>query len=488
MGFLSTRAASVALVIAAMMAFCSTADAAPAWAPPTTLGLTGRENGAPDVAVAPNGEAIATWVGSRPAGIEVSSRPPGKGWSPPVTLAPVREEVEGPQIVVSARKAVIVWTDNIHTRHGEARVVMAATRLRGKRWGKPRNISAEQRWRSEPSGGEPQVAITPGGKAIVIWQATNEKHLAVFFIASATQAVGGTDWAAPVGIRGSFEGEAPQVAITSAGEAVAIWGASYNEESNIDVSSRPAKGPWKGAAQLATPGPFPQPRLAITSKGEAIGAWVKEPEGGREATVQVTTRTPGGKWKVKTLAPQDYGIDPEIVTEPGGRATVVWVNFPSVEEETVVASTHAPGGAWSDAVSVADEGLQLPTPSESPIAVTRQGESIAVWVAESSSEKKTSIESSSRRRGQLWSEPAKISTTPAGPLYGDPGLQLALAPDGKAFAVWRCFDGSRWVIKAVTRSPRPGTRAARPHLAGGSAQRPAGRVSRTSLRTLGAGR
>ncbi len=451
MGFLSTRAVSVAL-IAATMAFCSTADAAPSWAPPTTLGLTGRETGAPDVAVAPNGEAIATWVGSRPAGIEVSSRRPGKGWSPPVTIAPVREEIEGPEIAVSAGKAVIVWKDNIHTRRGEARVILAATRLRGKRWSRPRNISAEKRWRSEPEGGEPQVAITPGGKAIVVWQATNEKHLAIYFIASAIQAPGGTDWTAPVGIRGSFEGDAPQVAISPAGEAVAIWGASYNEESNIDVSSRPANGPWKGAGQLATPGPFPQPRLAMTSKGEAIGAWVKEPEDGREATVQVTTRTPGGKWRVKTLAPQDYGTAPAIVTEPGGRATVVWVKSSSFYEETVVASTHAPGGVWSEPISVADEGLQLPTPSESPIAVTRQGESIAVWVADSSSKKKTIIESSSRRRGQLWREPAKISSSPAGPLYGAPGLQLALEPDGEAFAVWRCFNGSRWVIKAATRA------------------------------------
>jgi len=89
--------------------------------------------------------------------------------------------------------------------------------------------------------------------------------------------------------------------------------------------------------------------------------------------------------------------------------------------------------------------------STAPVAVTPQGESIAVWVTESSSEKKTSIESSTRRRGQLWSEPAKISTSPAGPFYGDSGLQLALAPDGDAFAVWRCFNGSRWVIKAATR-------------------------------------
>jgi hypothetical protein len=450
MGFFLTRAVSAALVIAATMALSSTADAAPSWTSPTTLGATGREAGTPEIAVAADGEAIATWVGSRPDRIQVSSRRPGKGWSPPVSIAAVREEVEGPQVAVSAGKAVIVWTDNIRTRSGTARVVLAATRLRGKRWSRPRNISAENRWRSEPEGGEPQVTMTRGGKTIVVWSATNEKHLAISFIGSATQPAAGTDWTAPVGIRGSYEGEAPQVAATPAGEAVAIWGASYNEESNIDVSSRPAKGPWKGARQLATPGPFPQPQLAITSRGEAVGTWVEAPEGGFESTVQVTTRTPGGKWRVKTLAPQDYGAGPEIVTEPGGRVTVLWVKVASFEEQ-VLASTHAPGGIWSEPFSVAGEGLQLLGVSESPIAVTRGGESIAVWVSGGGPGKGMTIQSSSRRRGQPWSEPTEVSASPAGPLFGASGLQLAIAPDGEAFIVWRCFDGSQWVIKAATR-------------------------------------
>jgi hypothetical protein len=419
--------------------------------PPTTLSPTGREAGAPEVVIAPDGEAIATWVGSRPNGIQVSSRRPGKGWSPPVTIAAVKEEVEGPQIAVSARKVVIVWTDNIRTRSGTARVVLAVTRLRGKRWSRPRNISAEKRWHSEPEGEQPQVTMTRGGKAIVIWQARDEGHSTTSFIRSATQAASGTDWTAPVAIPSSYEGEAPQVATTPACEAVSIWGAYYNEESSIDVSSRPAKGPWKGAGRLATPGAFPQPQLAMTSKGEAIGTWVKRPEEGFGAVVQVATRMPGGKWKVKTLAPQDYGTGPEIVTEPGGRVTVVWVKGTSFEEQTVVASTHVPGGAWSAPVSVAAEGLQLPVVAESPIAVTGAGESIAAWVSGSGVGEGTTIRSSSRRRGQTWSEPTEVSTFPPGPLYGAPGLQLAIAPDGEAFAVWRCFDGTRWVIKAATR-------------------------------------
>jgi hypothetical protein len=435
------------------MAVSPTADAAPSWTPPTTLGLASRDAGAPEVVVAPDGEAIATWVGSRPNGVKVSSRRPGKGWSPPVTIAPVREEIEGPQIAVSAGKAVIVWTDTIRTRSGEARVVLAATRLRGKRWSKPRNISADKGWYYEPEGREPQVAMTRGGKAIVVWSASNEGHSTVSFIGSATQAAAGTAWTDPVGIPGSYEGEAPQVATTPGGEAVAIWGAYYNEESYIAASSRPPKGPWKGAQHLSTPGTFPQPQLAVTSKGEAIGTWTKELVEGAEGKVQVTTRTPGGKWRVKTLDPQGYGTGPRIVTEPGGRATILWVKSAplSFEEGTVVASTHTPGGGWGVPRSVAAEGLPLFGMSESPIAVTRAGESIAVWVADRLSGEATTILSASRPRRQAWSEPTQVFTSPPRPLSGAYDLQLALAPDGKAFAVWWSFNGTRWVIKAATR-------------------------------------
>jgi hypothetical protein len=449
MRFFLTRAVSVALPIAAAVAFSSTADAAPSWAPPTVLGPAVSDNGMPDIAVAPDGEAIATWVGSRPERIVVSSRRPGKGWSPPVAIASIGEEVQGPRIAMSADKAVVVWSDNIHTRSGETRVILAATRLRGKPWSRPRNISAEKRWYEEPYGSEPQVAMTRSGKAIVIWQAENEKHRTVSFVGSATQAAAGTDWTPPVGIRGSYEAEEPQLAISPAGEAVAIWGAYYNEESKIGVSSRPASGPWKSASLLSTPGPFPEPRIAMTTRGEAVGTWAKAPEGGLESTVQVTMHTPGGKWRVKSLLPQDYGTGPEIVTEPGGRATVVWSNFVSFEEHALVSSTHAPGAGWSEPRSLAAEGLQLPSPSASLIAVTRQGESIALWIADGPLGKRTTLLSATRRRPQPWSEPHRVPTSPCGQLYGAP--ELALAPNGRAFAVWRCFNGTRWIITAATR-------------------------------------
>lgn len=446
---LFTRAGAAILVVAATMALAATARAAPAWISPVTFGPA-DESGAPEIAVAPDGEAIATWVGSGREGIQVSTRRPGQAWSASTTIAPVREEVEGPEIAVAAGKAVIVWSDNARTRSGAARVVLAATRLHPGRWGKPQNISAEKRWREEPEGREPQVTITRGGKATVIWTAGDEGHSTTSFIRSATQAAGGASWRAPVGLPGSIEGEAPQVGMTPSGETVAIWGAAYDEESGIEVAGRPVKGPWKRSGRLGFPGPFPQPQLAITSRGEAIGVWLKEPEDGIGAVLEVATRPPGGKWKVKALARKSYSASPSIVTEPGGRVRLVWIIgglFGSATE--VVSSTHSPGTGWTAPTGLAAEGLQIPQGGEPLIAVTPAGESIAVWQTGDQPGKASLIEEASKPLGGYWSEPTAIFTAPAGPRVG--GLRLAVAPTGEAFALWQAYDGSRRVVMAATR-------------------------------------
>jgi len=167
--------------------------------------------------------------------------------------------------------------------------------------------------------------------------------------------------------------------------------------------------------------------------------------------VQVTTHTPGGKWRVKSLLPEGYGTGPEIVTEPGGRATVFWSNFVSYfgspEDHDVVSSTHVRGAGWSEPRSLAAEGLHHIAPPL--IAVTRGGESIALWVADSLVEEPTTILSASRDRPQPWSEPQQVSTSRCGDVYET--LDLALARDGKAFALWQCSVGNRSVIKTASR-------------------------------------
>lgn len=450
MRHLLIRAISVGLLLAATFALSSTASAAPSWSGPSTLGPTGRESGAPEIAVAPDGEAIAVWAGSKPKGIQVSTRAPGGRWTPPVTLGPAQESE--PRIAVSARKAVVVWSTNLDTRGYETSVVLAATRIKGKPWSKARNISKEKRWREEPEGREPRVTITPAGKAVAIWQAGDEGHSTTSFIRSATQAARSTSWSAPIGLPGSIEGENAEVGATRGGETVAIWGASYDEESGLEVASRPAHGKWRRSQRLDRPGSYATPLLTVTSTGEAIGVWATQSEEGG-SVLQAATRTPGGKWKVKTLAPEGYSESPAIVTEPGGRVRLVWILGPPFGDGgEVVSSTHSPGGGWTTPVSLASEGLQLPAHTRPQIIVNTAGEWTAAWETKGPLGEST-IQASSRPAGGSWSAPIDLSSSPPPKLYGEADLQLATSSSGEIFAVWHKFTGAGWVIEAATRPP-----------------------------------
>lgn len=438
----------VTVIVLVMTGFSATAGAAPSWTRPVTLGPTGRVSSPPQIAVTPDGEAVATWDGGRSGGIRVSSRPPGKGWTPAVTLA--TSGSDEPQVAATARKAVVVWNGAGQAGGYETSVIMAATRPRGRRWSRPRNISPEKRRGEETEGREPRVTITRRGKAIAIWTAGDERHQSNSFIRSTTQSAKGTDWAAPIGIPDSIEGEGPEVGATPAGEAVALWGAEYNEESGIEAAALPARGDWSAVRRLAHPGGFPQSQLAITSRGEAIGAWVSGPEG-EDKGLQVATRKPGSLWKVRTLAPHDDAYHPTIVTRPGGRATVVWVRTGPSGADEVVTATHSPDGNWTAPVSLDAEGLKLPGKAYPEIAVTDEGESMAVWSTGGERRERTIIQASSRSRGGSWRAPTNISSSPPAPMFGTADLKIAVAPNGEAFAIWRSFDGRRWVTRAATR-------------------------------------
>src|SRR5215213_9162537 len=205
----STRSAVLVAAILAVSTTlaASTASAAPKWSKPVTLGPISRDSKPPQIAVAPDGEAVVTWEGGRPNGIRVTSRRPGHRWRRPTLLAPAHEST--PQVAVSRQKAVVVWDSVIRPEESEAQVIFAATRLRGGRWGKPENISAEKRWRNEPEGRDPEVAITNRGEAIAMWTAGDEGHSTTPFIRAASQPLG-RGWTTPLGLRGSFEGQEPQ--------------------------------------------------------------------------------------------------------------------------------------------------------------------------------------------------------------------------------------------------------------------------------------
>jgi hypothetical protein len=439
----STRSTVLAAIVAVSALVGSpSARAAPIWIKPVTLGPISRDSGPPQIAVAPDGEAVVAWEGGRPNGIQVTSRRPGHRWRRPTLLGRTREST--PQVAVSRQKAVVVWDGVIRPEESEAQVVFAATRLRGGRWGKPENISAEKRWRREPEGRDPEVAITNRGEAIAMWTAGDEGHSTTPFIRAASQPLG-RGWTTPVGLRGSLEGEEPQVGVTPEGEAVAIWHAFYNEESGLYVASRPAGERWS-VKGLSSPGAFPEPKLAITPKGEAVAVWELEYPG---RGLQVATRRPGQRWGVETIPAAEFErlSFTQVVTEPGG-AAVVWIRSTSDEREDVRVASHPRGGGWTEPSSLFGEEVKDRRPE---IVVTRSGEWVAAW--DSAGPGGKFIQTASKPPGGSWSAPVNLTRSPPAHRSGNSQPELAVAPSGEVTAVWWSYNGTGRVLRAATRRP-----------------------------------
>jgi hypothetical protein len=147
------RAAPLYLLLALLAA--APAGAAPTWLEPVSLSTTTRDAYAPQVAVDPQGDAVAVWRRSSGTGDRVQSatRPAGGAWQAPVDLSAPGAIGFDPQVAVDRQGgAVAVWqryddADNL--------IVQGATRPAGGAWQAPVDLSAGS------NAADPQVAVDP---------------------------------------------------------------------------------------------------------------------------------------------------------------------------------------------------------------------------------------------------------------------------------------------------------------------------------------
>jgi hypothetical protein len=94
------------------MFLAAPAGAAPAWLSPVNLSAVGENAEAPQVAVDPQGNAVALWERSNGTNeiIQGAVRPAGGVWQEPVSLSAAGEEAFDPQVTVDPQgNAVAVW-------------------------------------------------------------------------------------------------------------------------------------------------------------------------------------------------------------------------------------------------------------------------------------------------------------------------------------------------------------------------------------------
>jgi hypothetical protein len=242
------------------------------------------------------------------------------------------------------------------------------------------------------------------------------------------------------------------VAVDAAGNAVAVWVEVQVQRTGI-WSSRYTRGgepAWRAPEQLDLPAagpvgrPLDHPRVAMDARGNAVAAWAQFFQ---RDNVYANQATPAGSWGIFSTRlddddgdgrlPSDSG--PQVSMNADGVAVVVWVQVDSLEQD-VWAARATPGTQWEPADRIeVNDSTQASGPQ---VAVDADGNAIAVWAMVDGG--MSHIWFNRYASGEGWGTDASpIESNSAGDAEAP---QVGVDAEGNAIAVWSQFDGEKYDI------------------------------------------
>ena len=277
-------------------------------------------------------------------------------------------------------------------------------------------------------------------------------------------AAAGGPWGPAAAISAPGElGAQPQVAADDAGRATALYlalaarpGPGVEATGTVRVADRQASGAWAEPATLSGGAPASDPALAAGSGGERVAAWVEHDGGGE--TVRAARAGATGAWSAPASLGSGAGTVSGVraVVDGDGVATVVWSRQVDTHEWAVEAATARPDGGWTGPATIgAGDANMTRGPA---VGVAADGAVTAVWTFAGTVRAATRAGAASP-----WSAPQQVGDGDFG-AGGGANLwpSLAVAPDGRALAVWTRMSGGEQTIVAARRDGDGGWEAPAP--------------------------
>lgn len=290
----------------------------------------------------------------------------------------------------------------------------------------------------------PDLAVNAAGNAVVVWPraAGGETTL------EAIERPAGGEWSEAVPISDPAEDEEPgqaHVALDEAGNAVAIWMAFGGLDSAVRTAVRPAGGEWSEPADLSAAGKSGSaPDLAMNAAGDAVAVWTGWDVSNQ--AIWATVRPAGGEWSepeaISTADENSWA--PRVGIDAAGNATVVWQPVAIGGDDVIQAALLPAGGEWSEPEPISAAGEDGRSPR---IAVNAAGAAAVAWTDYEGVNLR--VRAAVRPPEGGWSEPEDVSA--ASESAGEP--ELAIDPDGEAFAIWSGPLGDDLVLRAAQLPP-----------------------------------
>lgn len=316
------------------------------WGTATIISGDGSDATAPQIAIGPNGNAIAVWVQSDDR--VYANRFTGGAWGAAVAIDADTGEPEAPQIVIDgSNNAFVVWAQN--DRIYENRYTGG--------WGTAATIDDDS-----GTATEPQIAADGDGNAIAVW---SQSDATVTNIWSAYFNGNAWETAEKIETTGG-SAETPQVAMNQSGNAIAVWS---HKASSPRVRIRgnhftPGRGWASGTdlidnfspdvytANITDKGISTEPQVAIDDDGNALVVWSVE-DGTSKKLSHIAGnryRGPGAPedmrgWDSAVLieSDDDYhsgdATSPQVAIAPDFTGITVWSKL-NVDDRAIVHANH----------------------------------------------------------------------------------------------------------------------------------------------------
>jgi hypothetical protein len=307
---------------------------------------------------------------------------------------------------------------------------------------------------SEPGAREVQVALGPGGEALVAWTDADPVDGRVFVAerhdSGWTSAPMHVDDAGGVGLE-------PAIAIGPTGEALVAW-KQQRDDGEVFLATRSSAGAWTmPSAPISWAQTAYEPRVAFGPDGEAFVLWNQWT--GANFGVALGLRAPGAE---SFALPDDddailsarvnYANAPRLAVGRDGEALVAWYQAPVDDLMVYVSERRDAGATFTHATAeafVSPSGATVDSHTEAnamPV-LGDDGEAAVVWTQQRSEPWDIAVFAATRTAAGQWRRPSSLDDTVSTPGAFARCPQAALV-DGALVIAWyetRGDDTAVWI-------------------------------------------
>jgi len=292
----------------------------------------------------------------------------------------------------------------------------------------------------------PQIAVDTSGNAMAVWIQTADTRPSVW--ANRYTVAGG--WGTAQVLETDSTGNAstaPAITFDGSGNALAVWEQSGSSRVNI----------WSNRYTVATGWGTPQPveteetvtsnfsfggtpSVVFDSAGNALAVWAQSD--GTRNNLWSNRYAAGSGWGIaQRIETDDRGAatEPRVAFGTGGDAMAVWRQSDGTNTD-IWANRYSSAGGWGVAQLIETETGGAGGASSVDLAIDASGNALAVW-HQADAANRGGIRSNRYTVGVGWGTATIVTMGSVGP--GDLGPDVGMDKNGNAIAVWTTTDGTR---------------------------------------------